>query len=163
FDTNTLYVADDRTLPNGGVQKWTQSGGSWTLASTLNNGLTAGVRGLTLTTNGSNQPVIYASTADSLSKLVTVTDDGTASPAFPFGAPGDLPVTGDFDGDGQADAAVYRPSSQIWFILRSSGGVSSIPFGINGDIPVPADYDGDGNTDVAIYRPGPGQWWYLRS
>jgi hypothetical protein len=37
-DPNTLYVADDRAVASGGgIQKWTQSGGIWSLAYTLNN------------------------------------------------------------------------------------------------------------------------------
>ena len=35
-DPNTVYVADDRaTTAGGGIQKWTQTGGTWTLAYTL--------------------------------------------------------------------------------------------------------------------------------
>lgn len=35
-DPTTLYVADDRTVANGGgIQKWTESGGTWTLQYTL--------------------------------------------------------------------------------------------------------------------------------
>src|SRR5207253_8660286 len=39
-----------------------------------------------------------------------------------WGAPGDVPVTGDFDGDGKTDVATFRPSAGIWYILRSSDG-----------------------------------------
>jgi len=35
-DPTTLYVADDRSIANGGgIQKWTESGGTWTLQYTL--------------------------------------------------------------------------------------------------------------------------------
>jgi len=78
-----VYVADDRaTASGGGIQKWTFSGGNWTLAATLNNGLTAGVQGLTGSQNGLGQAVLYATTTDN--KLVSVVDDGTASPGSPF-------------------------------------------------------------------------------
>ncbi len=39
-----------------------------------------------------------------------------------WGAGGDMPVVGDYDGDRRADIAVYRPSSAGWYIVRSATG-----------------------------------------
>jgi len=69
----------------------------------------------------------------------------------------------DFDGDGKADASVYRPSDGYWHILNSQSGYGAFRFGLSTDKIVPADYDGDGRTDYAIYRPGEGKWYLQRS
>jgi hypothetical protein len=74
---------------------------------------------------------------------------------------GDLPVQGDYDGDGKADAAVFRPSDNVWYLNRSTLGFTSVQWGISTDKPVPADFDGDGKTDIAVFRDG--AWYVLRS
>jgi putative transposon-encoded protein len=61
----------------------------------------------------------------------------------------------DFDGDGDTDVAVFRPSNGYWFV---QGGTVT-QFGTSGDIPVPGDFDGDGDTDVAVFRPSNGYWF----
>ena len=88
--------------------------------------------------------------------------------ATTFGAPwlGDMPVPGDFDGDGRRDLAVYRTTTGQWFVLRSSDGiVAYAAFGAPAfdDIPVPRDYDADGRTDLAVYRRRTGEWFIARS
>ena len=79
-DGNTAYLADDAALASGGgVQKWTNSGGTWTLAYTLTTGLTIGVRGLTVDWSGPN-PIIYCTEASiSNTNLFKVTDTGSGS------------------------------------------------------------------------------------
>ncbi|MCP4214951.1 MAG: hypothetical protein GY765_09850 [bacterium] len=61
---------------------------------------------------------------------------------------------GDYDGNGSADIAVFRPSNGRWCIM----GNPSTAWGTASDIPVPGDYDGNGTTDVAIFRPSTGRW-----
>jgi Tol biopolymer transport system component len=74
------------------------------------------------------------------------------------------PTRFDFDGDGRADIAVFRPSEGVWYILRSSDlGLTQRSFALSGDLPVPSDMDGDTITDVAIYRPSNSDFWSLSS
>jgi len=63
-------------------------------------------------------------------------------------------VSGDYDGDGKDDIALFRPSSRMWCIR----GQSRFYFGNSDDIPVPGDYDGNGTSEIALYRPSIGLW-----
>ena len=82
-----------------------------------------------------------------------------------WGTSGDVPLRGDFDGDGINDVAVWRPSTGQWFIIPSASPNSQIvqQWGTSGDIPVPGDYDGDGITDFAVFRPSSGTWYIIPS
>jgi uncharacterized protein YbjT (DUF2867 family) len=46
----------------------------------------------------------------------------SASSVIQWGADGDVPVPGDYDGDGVTDPAVFRPATGVWYILKSSSG-----------------------------------------
>lgn len=68
----------------------------------------------------------------------------------------------DFDGDGRADIAIYRPNTAQWIYRQSSNiVVESTTWGLAGgaDIPVNGDFDGDGFSDPAVYRPSTAQWF----
>ncbi len=67
-----------------------------------------------------------------------------------------MPVPGDYDGDGTADFAVFRPSNGRWYVDGIAG---STAWGQSGDVPVPGDYDGDGTADFAVFRPSNGRWY----
>ena len=98
--------------------------------------------------------------------MLTSSSAFTAIFTIGWGLPGDVPVPGDYDGDGRTDVAVWRPSTGVWWMLTSSSAftaIFTIGWGLPGDVPVPGDYDGDGRTDVAVWRPSTGVWWMLTS
>jgi len=77
-----------------------------------------------------------------------------------WGLTGDRAMPGDFDGDGRADTAVFRPATGIWYISFSTRGASRADYwGLATDKFVPGDYDGDGRNDLAVFRNG---IWYIK-
>lgn len=89
---NVVYIADESPLASGGgIQKWTLSGSTWSLAYTLGtgSGSTLGVRGLTVDWSNPNAPVLYATTTEtSANRIVKITDTGSGSAASTFATAG---------------------------------------------------------------------------
>ena len=62
--------------------------------------------------------------------------------------------SGDYDGDGTAEPAIFRSASGMWSVRN----LTRAYLGATTDDLVPADYDGDGTTDIAIFRSFSGLW-----
>ncbi len=81
--------------------------------------------------------------------------NGIADVSIVFGVPGDKPIAGDWDGDGDDSIGVYRDGT---FYLRNTNetGFSDLTFGFgtSGDKPVAGDWDGDGTDTIGLFRDG---------
>jgi hypothetical protein len=81
-DANTVYLADDTAAASGGgIQKWTQSGGTWTLQYTLlNNGTTSQTaRGLAGAVDSSGNVDLFFTTGNLLGEVI---DTGVNTSTF---------------------------------------------------------------------------------
>jgi hypothetical protein len=89
---DTIYVADERVpttvvgMTGGGIQKWTFSGTTWSLASTFNLDpagmpLTAGVHGFAAIQSGSNVILIGTTIEPAGNHIVAYVDDGITTPS----------------------------------------------------------------------------------
>lgn len=119
---------------------------------------------LDLTGSGRSSYVVVRNTGGGAGGAVTwfVKDNnsvaGGAATSFGLGVSTDTFVTGDWDGDGIGDAAIWRPGNPGQFIIRPSSRPTRLitqPFGQTGDDPRhDGDYDGDRRTDFTVYRVG---------
>ena len=103
---------------------------------------------------------VFEPLADSDRPLVhvwKVSGGGPTPPPSPTPAPSPRTVaarSGDYDGDGRDEIAVFRPATGMW----AARGLGRVSFGGPGDAPVPGDYDGDGTASVAVFRSAGGLW-----
>ncbi len=93
-----------------------------------------------------------------LTPVRTATPQGEPSPT-PSCGPSVVPEravieSGDYNGDGTADVAVFRPPEGLWSVRN----VTRLNFGNSDDQPAPGDFNGDGTARIAIYRPATGLW-----
>ena len=80
---DVCYIAVNLNTASGGIQKWTKSAGTWTLAYTLSTGAAnIGAYGLLVDYSGAN-PIIYATTFETTgNRVIKIADSGPSSNAF---------------------------------------------------------------------------------
>lgn len=106
------------------------------------------VRTLDFNNSGKSQLSLFRSGVWKIDGRTDVAAYGTAT--------GDIPIPGDYDGDGKAENAYWGSYSPFTWHLPS---MPDVNFGVSGAIPVPADYNGNGRTDPAYWLPSTGQWF----
>jgi subtilisin family serine protease len=94
--------------------------------------------------------------------------------AYNFANANEIPLTGDWDGDGDDTIGLYQPVVGEWsegegmFHLRNanSSGETHHSFAYNWanpqEIPATGDWDGDGDDTIGLYQPQNG-YWHLRN
>ena len=79
--------------------------------------------------------------------------------AGPLGLSTDVPLVGDWNGDGLDDLGLYRPSTRRFYLDLDGSGTwttgdrTSAVFGAAGDLPVIGDWDDDGVAEIGTYNP----------
>jgi hypothetical protein len=86
---------------------------------------------------------------------------------FFYGTAGDVPIAGDWDGDGIDTPGIYRNVNGVmtfFLINNNTGGFADVSFGFGqpGDLPIAGDWDGNGTVTCGVYRPG-NQTFLLRN
>jgi Beta-propeller repeat len=90
--------------------------------------------------------------------------NGGANATINFGSAGDLPVVGDWNGDGETEMGVYDSTSGQFTLRRKLcpsicvNVSTTVNFGQAGDLPVAGDWDADGDDTIGVYRPSTGQF-----
>ena len=69
----------------------------------------------------------------------------------------DMPLTGDWDGNGRTELGLYRPSTHQ-FLRQISGTWKVVTWGGSGQQPVTGDWNKDGRADVGTFNMTNGSW-----
>jgi hypothetical protein len=120
--------------------------------------------------DGIDSPGLYRQ-SDGYVYLRDTNTQGNADTRFFFGDPGDIPLAGDFNGDGCDTVSVYRPSNATFYIINElgsdDGGLGAADnhyiFGNPGVKPFMGDFDGDSVDTPGLHRESTGLVYYRNS
>ncbi len=88
---------------------------------------------------------------------------GNADTFFSYGRTSDVPVAGDWDGDGSVTPGVVR--GNLWILNNGFDSTFDFQFsfGSSSDIPVVGDWDDDGDDTPGVFRPSDNKHWFLNN
>jgi hypothetical protein len=151
-NTNTFFLRGTNTL---GAPDLTIAG----FGDPVDQPLAGDWNGDGITTIGVFRPNTPAGT-----NSLVLLDTNSLGPAVwigTFGVAGDIPIVGDWDGNGTTTIGLFRPNSPTGtntFLLwnRNTPGPPDITVedvGTVGDKPIVGDWDGNGTTTIGLFRP----------
>ena len=84
-----------------------------------------------------------------------------------WGFPGCYPVSGDYDGDGESDLALFNDDLGTWYIKTLDNTVitNGVSWGFPGCVAAPGDYNGSSDPNVArtndlsVFNASTGKWY----
>jgi hypothetical protein len=165
-DGNTVFIHD----PDSSVRGLAASGGAnqaWPISIFK----TAVLKAPSSSTEGYGQIINTSLTANAQPKSFNgswylnpnnAASNNTNLIAFQYGMSGDIPITGDWNGDGIKTAGIFRPSNATWVLTNTNStdltNLVSFQYGLSSDIPVVGDWNGDGIDTVGVFRPSNATW-----
>lgn len=98
-------------------------------------------------------PTPSSTTLSSPTPSSTIFPSPTPVPSPPFKL---IPILGihDYNGDGTADVAIFRPSTGLWAVRD----ITRFYYGNSDDIPISEYYSGNVTPDFAVFRRNIGLW-----
>ncbi|MEE8376431.1 MAG: hypothetical protein V3S26_08945, partial [Acidimicrobiia bacterium] len=147
------------TLSSGGADTWSFDYGMDDDVPLVGDYSNSGVRTVGMVRN---QRHGVAGTQDSLIwYLRQVEGPGAPDLVVEYGRPGDIPVIGDWNGNGVHTVGVVRGNRWLLRNSNNSGRADyDFVFGEPGDIPVVGDWNGNGRSGIGVVR---GNRWLLRN
>jgi hypothetical protein len=134
---------------------------SFTYVAKDSGGKESNVATVTLKVSGSIHTVGLVDPA--MGKWYLYDENGVQQKTFFYGNPGDFPIYGDWNCNGEETPGMYRQSDGFVYLRDSNTqgiGDRRFFFGNPGDIPLAGDFNGDGCDTVSIYR-APEQRFYI--
>ena len=164
FPTGNSYQPSRSGSAAAFVTKLSPLGNSFFYSTYLGGSGTDSGRGIVVTSGGGVYVGGYTSSSDFPLKNAYQGAFGGEFDAFLsrpelvcYLRPHQILESGDYNGDGTSDVAVFRPPVGLWAIR----GITRVYFGSVQDLPVSGDYTGDGTSEIAIFRKSSGLWAIL--